>query len=263
MNTGIIGDIAGVYIPFNEIKFVVSENDKPLAFNYMKDNNYNFIPIIKNKRFVGFFYSDTVIEGCELVNNGLKKYVISESSTLGDVLRKFKNKDIQQYVVCSEEEVVGLISYADLKDKKVLLYMFKLIIDIEINLSSYFQEILYEESSDNIKQKLQEISKKMGKPIERYEEDKENNVSLHIINYLDIKQLLHFHKNINRINEKANINKLKPIIHILTGDNIKNIGKLRNIIAHPNKFISHIDDMTENFITLIDLHKKISDCLSN
>lgn len=245
--------VTAAQIGINKWDWVCLENDKEEeAKNLMREHKFDVIPIINEKGQFSQYFSTRVWNNYD----GLNLNTIDESSTiyyntgLRELIKKLNKEKRHYYFLTDYEEVVGLVSYANLSCQAVYNYLYFIISGIETGVSALLQIRI--DSELIIAEFEQRQEPHYQTTLKRYRED---NGEYPFYDYLDFKDLgLIINKFQNELKgkERALVSYYKKFE--------SDYNELRKKVMHPvktllttEKSIAQIDSLLDDYASIMEI----------
>lgn len=181
-----------------------------------KEKRYDVLPVVENERIVGVFQS-----GSTDYEPLTEKWLISRDTPIPDLLTLFVETGRPGFLVLYRQEVVGLVTPADLNKLPVRVYIYNVLSEVELKLAALIQAH-FQGDSTRLHQALGD---------ERWTVITRNNEALKKGNVdIDPVQLLYLNDLVNLVFTDESLQaKFEP----LSKKALSKIVKLRNQTAHP------------------------------
>ncbi|MFH1438527.1 MAG: hypothetical protein ABIJ56_22655 [Pseudomonadota bacterium] len=181
---------------------------------------YDLIPLTEDGRIVEIYHTKT-----NKKESITEKWLITRDTSIPELMNLFVESSQQGFIVLQRQDVVGLVTVADLNKLPTLVYLYNLFAEFEVSL-----EILIRSTFRNNMEKILSFLRKARKDdvIERYNEQVINNIEidyLHLLYLLDIIDVVIGHDELR--------NKLGFPSKTKAEKALGGITRFRNRIMHP------------------------------
>jgi len=216
----------------------------------MRQKHFDVLPIESNSEVKEFFYTKdwnnySSINKRELTEQDL----ISVHSPIRKVIESFVENNRLFYFLSFQKEVVGLISVVNLNSRPVKLYLFSMIIEIEVRLGRIISNKILEE---NIVALTLDKNQRKYKNIKAdYNKDKELGIDLEVFEYLYLSDL-------KDIALSENLYELIGYDKEEFSKEFEAINNLRNSVAHPRSIIKDSNSLKELDKLIDSMEKAVS-----
>jgi len=207
------------------------------AVQFMRQKHFDVLPIESNSEVKDFFYTKdwnnySSINKREITEQDL----ISVHTPIRKVIESFVENNRLFYFLSFQQEVVGLISVVNLNSRPVKLYLFSMIIEIELRLGRIIANKISEENI--LALTLDTNERKYRNTKVDYNKDKELGIDLEVFEYLYLSDLI-------AIALSQELYKLIGYSKEEFSQKFKAINSLRNSVAHPRSIIKDSNSLKE------------------
>jgi hypothetical protein len=207
-----------------------SEASVPRAIAIMRKRRFDVLPIEANGMLTEFFVTNHWND-----YSSIERRVVTENDTLPvrtpirDVIKGFATEHRLFYFLVGRNNIVGLISVANLNSRPVKVYLFGLLSELEMGLGELIRGAVSEE--DLVAMVGTEPNHGKGETIQdRFQADRDRGLDAHFVEYLQLSDLI------------AIARKRKLYLDLgYSGksfqDGLEPLVNLRHGVCHPNRSI--------------------------
>jgi hypothetical protein len=202
----------------NEIK---NENFKKI----MKDNRFDILPIISADGTISKFLKTDMPNNYDTISTQTISYrdVLPLDTSIREVIKGFVSDKRTFYFLTYHSRITGLITLGNLNCRQVQVYIFGLICDLERKLGEFIEEKSKKEELENWVKNNQELKKIWKEYQKLLGADLENKLieHLYLSNLFTIIKEFQIYRKLDYKGEEW--------------IGLRNINKLRNLVAHPTR----------------------------
>lgn len=217
------------------------------AVQFMRQKHFDVLPIESNSEVKEFFYTKDWNNYSSINKRKIaEEDLISVHTPIRKVIESFVDNNRLFYFLSFQKEAVGLISVVNLNSRPVKLYLFSMIIEIEVRLGKIISNKLSEKTIlaltlDKNTERYKDIKK-------GYNKDKKSGIDLEVFEYLYLSDLI-------AIALSQDLYELIGYGKEEFNQEFKAIKNLRNSVAHPQSIIKDSNSL-EKLDKLIDSMEK-------
>jgi hypothetical protein len=247
----------------------IEQDDIEMAKSIMSSKRYDVLPIEIPGRRVEEYFATEHWNKFKPAEIEIEKRRIQDAPKIyyrlsfNDLIRKFKNHGSHYYFLINSDDVLGLVSKANLHHQAVYNYMYFVLSDLEKSFRDFFRSNLDEDAVEKLLGEKSRNDKRLTKVLDQYEVAKKHNRDTDIFDCTYITDLSIFLKHFNKLKLKSAQN-LNP--------ELRRIGKefaakkpysiIRNDVAHNNTIFSTPESI-EHIDHLLSDYQRVKEILSN
>jgi len=200
------------------------------AAHIMREHRFDILPITDAGGVREYFHTRGWDDYSSVVRGKIcHRDVIPFVTPLRDVIQGFAINSRSFYFLGDERRIVGLISVANLNCRQVKVYLFSLLIDLEIEMGALISRHCLESELLELTFDAPDQKKKHEAVKERYELDKAKGVDLPFVEYLYLSDMMKIirKKKLSHHLGYPSVSKFQ--------DALGSVDDLRNIVAHPTR----------------------------
>jgi len=214
----------------------VSEQEATLenAARMMRSEQIDILPVVNGSRVTKYFrtrqWNDYSSISEETIRHG---DAIPFTTHIRDVIRGFALEDRKFYFLQNERRIVGLISVVNLNCRQVKVYLFSLLTELEVHLSTFLSQHIPDDQLLKMTFGDEEDGQEKDKHSDvkqRYFADKKNGVDLPIMEYLYLSDLISVITKLRLYEQLGYSNRQFQ-------KDLGSLNALRNQVAHPTRSI--------------------------
>lgn len=213
-------------------EFTNSTEPSHAAQEKMKANCFDILPTVESDGTIVKYFKtnqwgnyDTSNINLHNINHDDRIYYLTH---IHDAIIKFAISGRNFFFLDNQSEIIGLITIGNLNCKHVYLYLYHLIIELEQKLSDFITHngISDKELIEIFENRVSSCNAKDA--LKRYKEDNQNGYDYKFLEYVYLMDLVYIYK-------FKKLTKLLDLSNTAFEKHIKDINKIRSIVAHPNK----------------------------
>lgn len=257
LNEGVITVPSSNWLPLNEVftaedlmtprdqlhSIAADNGETPIP---SESQQYDVIPVTEKGRIVG-----VLEKGAGEMQKLSEQWLVSRDTGVPDLLRLFTSTKRKAFLVLHKQEIVGLVSPADLNKLAARIYLYNLIGEMELGLMTLIKDH-FEDRQDEFIQYLsserQEASSTLLQGLEA------GNAELDLLQQLYLSDLINI-----VVKEPALREKLRLASRNQAGKALGGLNELRKRIMHPVKPL--LEKVPEDLFSLHERVSRITDLL--
>lgn len=237
-------DITAAQIGISKWNWAFTDSEElEVALRIMVGNNFDVLPIKNRDESFDRYFSTIVPNDYSsiVVRNIEDSVTIYYRLSFKDLIRKFKQGKAKYFFVRDSDEILGLVTVADLNTILVYNYLYTVISEIERGISDLFEQFVDQEKV--LKYFSESDNKEFQKVANYFRSAKENNIESSIFQTLYLTHLSPLLKYFSDQIPSKYI-KLKDFYPKLSTEGLFNI--IRNKVMHPVRpIISDMDSICQ------------------
>jgi CBS domain-containing protein len=255
INVAIVGIYKGNWISTKGLE------TKEVAVKNMSKNRFDILPVVEKDGSINRCLK--TIEWGNYDDDNIDIHTIALEdrmyflTTIYDAIAMFVKRDRKYFFLDNHDEIVGLITIANLNSKDVYLYLYNLIIQLEHFMGNFiYNHGIQDTTLISFFEKTSKDQKAKSILI-KFRKDDENALDNRFTEYLYL-------SNYKEILNHFELNKWIGLTKEALTDKLDRIVDLRNIVAHPNKsLISKKHTISNLYEAMKDIHQLIDKLKSN
>ena len=238
-------DAAVVGVGRSRWTYIAAEDaSEKTALELMKSNRFDILPIVEDGKVKEYYQTQEPNDFSQAAKQTITyRDVVPLHTHVRDVIKSFAEHDRTFYFLSNENEVVGLITVANLNCRQVKTYLFSLLSELEIRLGQFVSERIPEDEllamtfGEAVKDKHENVK-------ERFEEDRGKGIELAFVEYLYLSDLIDL---VLRTDLYKDLGYTKKAFK-----KVNSLNELRHAVAHPARSIVGNRDATTTLWRRID-----------
>ncbi|WP_422004973.1 hypothetical protein [Roseivirga pacifica] len=226
------------------------------AKRLMKKHKFDVLPIKDDKGQFKEYYSTRIWNNYDGLNRNLidSTTTIYYNTGLRELIKRFNKESRHYYFLTDYEEIVGLVSLANLSCQAVYNYLYYIISGIETSVSSFLQERVSQEFV------ISEFEKREGtdhyeNAIRRFNADSQEHSFYDYLDFKDLALVINKFQKELRGDEKGLLNFYKKFESSYNDLRIKVMHPVRTLLT-THEAISQIDELLDDYSSIMNITNK-------
>lgn len=214
------------------------------ALELMEPNRFDILPIVEGGKVKEYYQTKQPNDFSKAAKQAITyRDVVPLNTHVRDVIKSFADNERTFYFLSNENEVVGLITVANLNCRQVKTYLFSLLSELEIRMGQFISERIPED--ELLAMTFGEVVKNKHENVKaRFEEDRSKGIELAFVEYLYLSDLIDL---VLKADLYENLGYTKNAFK-----KVNSLNDLRHAVAHPARSIVGSQDAAANLWGRID-----------